>query len=54
MEGNNAFHDGFSFDSTRCRTVTCKGWDRLYSIKIRSLRPHRYEERAHDIAVGSQ
>ncbi len=30
MEGNNAFHDGFSFDSTRCRTVTCEGWDRLY------------------------
>ena len=30
MEGNNAFHDGFSFDSTRCRTITCEGWDRLY------------------------
>ncbi|HQG30041.1 MAG TPA: hypothetical protein PLY73_15925, partial [Candidatus Ozemobacteraceae bacterium] len=46
MEGNNAFHDGFSFDSTRCRTVTCEGWDRLYltdnrNLGIRGLLPYR-------------
>ena len=47
MEGNNAFHDGFSFDSTRCRTVTCEGWDRLHiDLRVyRGLSFYKWEEK---------